>query len=78
MRFVKTLTLAQNIPNPPPFTAVRAAEKDLSEGKQLGVSFHKAMPRIALLYLVLVWTEGEKREERWAVMGICKKKKNLP
>lgn len=65
----------QNIPNPPPFTAVRAAKEDLSEGKQPGVSFHKAMYCTALLFVVLERIEEEKQEERWAVMGICKKKR---
>ena len=65
----------QNIPNPPPFTALRAAKEDLSEGKQPGVSFHKALHHIALPCVVLERTEEEKREERWAVMGICKKKR---
>lgn len=38
-------------------------------------AFIKLMHHTALPCVVLERIEEEKREERWAVMGICKKKK---
>lgn len=59
----------QNTPSPPPLTSVRAAQEDLAECKP--------MPCRALLWGALEGTGEEKREEKWAVIGICKKKKNV-
>lgn len=49
----------------------------LAEGKQLRTSFGKAMPCRALLWGALEGTGEEKREEKWAVIGIWKKKKTV-